>query len=60
MTTQQGIPCPTCSGKTKGETEYVALVKNEVTGEEPHRYAVCAGCFRKQFEVVNPGVKCPI
>lgn len=60
MTTQSGTPCPTCAGKTKGETEYVALVKNEVTDEEPHKYSICADCYRKQFEVVNPGVECPI
>ena len=60
MATQRGVECPTCTGKTKGKTEYVALVKNESSGLEAHKYAVCAGCYRKQFAVVQPGEQCPI
>ena len=60
MPTLTDTPCPTCPSKSQGTTEFVALVKNEKTGLEPHKYSVCVLCYRKQFAVAYPGDTCPI
>jgi len=59
--TERGGTCPDCS-KPKS-TKYVALLPITRKGKtiQPHRYAVCTGCYRKQFAVkYGKKVKCPV
>ena len=55
--TEYGVPCPACNGKE--ETKYVALLPLE-DGTPPHRYAIGAACYRKQWKKVYPEEKCQV
>ncbi len=55
MAGTRDTPCSDCDGKEK--TLYVAIVAN-AKGE---RYAVCVGCYRKQWlAAYGKDEKCPV
>jgi hypothetical protein len=59
--TRRGVPCPTCKGKTKGKTAHVALMplmEGNTIVAEPHTYAVCVRCYRRQWKKVYPDTEC--
>lgn len=62
MTTARDATCPTCG--TEKSTAFVALIprRDIKTGADipAYRYSVCRDCYLKQYEMVYPGVRCPI